>query len=68
MTEHVDQPDPARPLDARLARALVRPLEDTAARPNHLTTLRLALGLILCASKNYEKDSSLVYQRGSVNK
>lgn len=37
---------PARPLDARLARALVRPLDGTAARPNHLTTLRLALGLI----------------------
>ncbi|RJS93967.1 CDP-alcohol phosphatidyltransferase family protein [Salinisphaera sp. Q1T1-3] len=36
---------PARPLDARLARALVRPLDGTAARPNHLTTLRLAIGI-----------------------
>lgn len=35
----------ARPLDARLARALVRPLEGTAATPNHLTTVRLVLGL-----------------------
>lgn len=35
----------ARPLDARLARALVRPLEGTAATPNHLTTIRLVLGL-----------------------
>ncbi|XRG82277.1 CDP-alcohol phosphatidyltransferase family protein [Salinisphaera sp. SPP-AMP-43] len=37
---------PARPLDARLARRLVRPLEGTSARPNHLTTLRLVLGLV----------------------
>ncbi|HET7315713.1 CDP-alcohol phosphatidyltransferase family protein [Salinisphaera sp.] len=36
----------ARPLDARLARRLVRPLDGTAARPNHLTTIRLVLGLI----------------------
>lgn len=35
----------ARPLDARLARALVRPLEGTAATPNHLTTIRLILGI-----------------------
>ncbi|MBH03634.1 MAG: CDP-alcohol phosphatidyltransferase [Xanthomonadales bacterium] len=54
MTDHVDQHPPARPLDARLARALVRPLEDTAARPNHLTTLRLALGLIAAWCVSYE--------------
>jgi archaetidylinositol phosphate synthase len=33
------------PLDARLARRLVRPLRDSWVTPNHLTTLRLALGL-----------------------
>lgn len=40
--------DPAlssRPWDARLARALVRPLAGTPVRPNHLTTLRLLTGL-----------------------
>lgn len=40
-----DDASPARPLDARLARRLVRPLDGTRARPNHLTTLRLVLGL-----------------------
>lgn len=35
----------SRPLDARLARRLVAPLETTRATPNHLTTLRLVLGL-----------------------
>jgi len=35
----------SRPLDARLARRLVAPLESTRATPNHLTTLRLVLGL-----------------------
>ncbi|MES1937641.1 CDP-alcohol phosphatidyltransferase family protein [Salinisphaera hydrothermalis] len=38
--------DSSRPLDARLARRLVRPLDGTAARPNHLTTVRLVLGLV----------------------
>jgi len=33
------------PLDARLARLLVRPLRDTPVTPNHITTLRLLLGL-----------------------
>lgn len=51
MSEPIDsageaQTAPARPLDARLARRLVRPLEGTAATPNHLTTVRLALGLL----------------------
>ncbi|GAB3675012.1 CDP-alcohol phosphatidyltransferase family protein [Salinisphaera aquimarina] len=39
----------ARPLDARLARRLVEPLESTRATPNHLTTLRLVLGLSAAA-------------------
>ncbi len=35
----------ALPWDARLARALVRPLRDGPVTPNHLTTVRLAVGL-----------------------
>jgi len=42
-------PQPAaaveRPWDARLARRLVTPLIDSWVTPNHLTTLRLAVGL-----------------------
>lgn len=38
-----------KPLDARLARWLVRPLRHTWVTPNHLTTLRLLLGLCACA-------------------
>ena len=38
-----------KPLDARLARQLVRPLRHTWVTPNHLTTLRLLLGLCACA-------------------
>ncbi|RKP46554.1 CDP-alcohol phosphatidyltransferase family protein [Pararobbsia silviterrae] len=38
----------ARPWDARLARWLVTPLIDTRITPNHLTTLRLLIG-VLCA-------------------
>lgn len=34
-----------RPFDQRLAHVLVRPLVPTAVRPNHITTLTLALGL-----------------------
>ena len=39
--------DPAcqRPWDARLARYLVAPLKDSRVSPNHLTTVRLAIGL-----------------------
>jgi archaetidylinositol phosphate synthase len=33
------------PWDARLAHRLVTPLKDTRATPNHLTTIRLAVGL-----------------------
>lgn len=38
-----------RPLDAKLAGLLVRPLVNTAVRPNHLTTIRLLLGLAAAA-------------------
>jgi phosphatidylglycerophosphate synthase len=34
-----------RPWDARLAHWLVRPLKDTWVTPNHLTTVRLVVGL-----------------------
>lgn len=34
-----------RPWDARLARALVAPIKDTRITPNHLTTVRLAVGV-----------------------
>jgi len=34
-----------RPWDARLARKLVTPLKNTRVTPNHLTTVRLAVGL-----------------------
>lgn len=36
---------PPRQWDARLARRLVAPLRDTRVTPNHLTTLRLLIGL-----------------------
>jgi phosphatidylglycerophosphate synthase len=45
-----DPPAPPRQWDARLARWLVTPLKDTRATPNHLTTLRLALGVASAAS------------------
>lgn len=38
-------PTPPRTWDGRLARWRVTPLRDTAITPNHLTTLRLAIGL-----------------------
>ncbi|EHP40183.1 CDP-alcohol phosphatidyltransferase [Cupriavidus basilensis OR16] len=41
---HGEPPAP-RTWDARLARALVRPLKDSWVTPNHLTTLRLVIGL-----------------------
>jgi hypothetical protein len=37
--------DSSRPWDARLARRLVAPLKDSWVAPNHLTTVRLAVGL-----------------------
>jgi archaetidylinositol phosphate synthase len=39
-----------RPWDARLARRLVAPLKDTRITPNHLTTVRLAVGLAAAAA------------------
>jgi phosphatidylglycerophosphate synthase len=39
-----------RPWDARLARRLVAPLVHTWVTPNHLTTLRLAVGLAAAAA------------------
>lgn len=39
-----------RPWDARLARRLVTPLKDTRITPNHLTTVRLAVGLAAAAA------------------
>ena len=39
-----------RPWDARLARRLVAPLIDSRVTPNHLTTLRLVVGLAAAAA------------------
>jgi phosphatidylglycerophosphate synthase len=39
-----------RPWDARLARALVAPLKSSWVTPNHLTTLRLAVGIAAAAA------------------
>jgi archaetidylinositol phosphate synthase len=39
-----------RPWDARLARRMVAPLIDTWVTPNHLTTLRLGVGLAAAAA------------------
>jgi archaetidylinositol phosphate synthase len=39
-----------RPWDARLARWLVMPLKDSPVTPNHLTTLRLGVGLAAAAA------------------
>src|SRR5271155_6022618 len=39
-----------RPWDARLARRLVTPLKDSWVTPNHLTTVRLIVGLAAAAA------------------
>lgn len=39
-----------RPWDARLARRLVAPLKDSQVTPNHLTSVRLAIGLAAAAA------------------
>ncbi len=51
-TEPVPYPVPParRPWDARLARRLVTPLIDSWVTPNHLTTLRLVVGLAAAAA------------------
>src|SRR5271170_2363033 len=43
-------PAAQRPWDARLARRLVAPLIDSWVTPNHLTTLRLLVGLAAAAA------------------
>jgi archaetidylinositol phosphate synthase len=45
--EHFSYSSPVaqRPWDARLARRLVMPLKDSWVTPNHLTTIRLGVGL-----------------------
>jgi len=50
--EHSTSSAPAaqRPWDARLARRLVAPLKDSWVTPNHLTTIRLAVGLAAAAA------------------
>jgi phosphatidylglycerophosphate synthase len=42
--------DARRPWDARAARRLVAPLKDSWVTPNHLTTLRLVVGLCAAAA------------------
>jgi archaetidylinositol phosphate synthase len=51
-TEHSTTAAPAaqRPWDARLARRLVEPLKDSWVTPNHLTTIRLGVGLAAAAA------------------
>jgi phosphatidylglycerophosphate synthase len=41
---------PSRPWDARLARHLVAPLKDSWVTPNHLTSVRLLIGLAAAAA------------------
>jgi phosphatidylglycerophosphate synthase len=41
---------PPRPWDARLARHLVAPLNDSGITPNHLTSVRLLIGLAAAAA------------------
>ena len=41
----MSSPAARRPWDARLARKLVTPLKNSRVSPNHLTTVRLAVGL-----------------------
>jgi archaetidylinositol phosphate synthase len=50
--EHCSDSGPVhqRPWDARLARRLVAPLKDSWVTPNHLTTVRLAVGLAAAAA------------------
>jgi archaetidylinositol phosphate synthase len=52
MREQISFPDSVvqRPWDARLARWLVLPLKDSRVTPNHLTTVRLAVGLAAAAA------------------
>jgi archaetidylinositol phosphate synthase len=51
-TDHLPLPDAPlrRPWDARLARRLVTPLKDSHVTPNHLTSVRLVIGLAAAAA------------------
>ena len=51
-SDHLSVGNPAvqGPWDARLARRLVTPLKDTRVTPNHLTSVRLAIGLAAAAA------------------
>ena len=50
-TDHFAASDSVpRPWDARLARRLVAPLKDTHVTPNHLTSVRLIIGLAAAAA------------------
>jgi archaetidylinositol phosphate synthase len=51
-SDHSSYPGPVvhRPWDARLARRLVTPLKDSRVTPNHLTTVRLGVGLAAAAA------------------
>lgn len=51
--EKEDSPPRKGPWDQRIARFLVRPLVRTRVTPNHITTLRLLLGLGACACLAY---------------
>jgi phosphatidylglycerophosphate synthase len=46
----IESPVARRPWDARLARRLVAPLRDSGVSPNHLTTVRLVVGLAASAA------------------
>ena len=46
----ISAPAAQRPWDARLARRRVAPLKDSWVTPNHLTTIRLAVGLAAAAA------------------
>jgi archaetidylinositol phosphate synthase len=46
----ISAPAAQRPWDARLARRLVEPLKDSWVTPNHLTTIRLGVGLAAAAA------------------
>jgi archaetidylinositol phosphate synthase len=52
MPEHLSYSgtEAQRPWDARLARRLVAPLRNTRVTPNHLTTVRLGVGLAAAAA------------------
>jgi archaetidylinositol phosphate synthase len=51
-SDHLSYPGPVvqRPWDARLARCLVTPLKDSWVTPNHLTTVRLGVGIAASAA------------------